>query len=125
MVVLDRIHISGYEFEFGIEVSLATVVVDGHPSPQVSFVFELVQGDRVVCLPAEPGCSVSHFTFGFSLFVTPYFPVECGSGKQAIGQGRKLDGGYSVVHVDAGISFQNVAGAITEEHPLDLLDFLA
>lgn len=83
---MNSVDISGDEFEFGIDILLTTVIVNGDPSTNISFGFLLIESEGIIGFPPEPSRSIGYFTVGVNSIFAEHLPVESGYCKESIGE---------------------------------------
>jgi hypothetical protein len=104
----DHIDISSDQFQFGIDVFLATVVINSNPTSNISFGFVAVKGYRVIRFPRKSCCSIGNFAVDFSWIFTENLPIQSGNRKKSIRKRRELNGINVIEDINSIFSLDDV-----------------
>jgi len=114
-VILDGINISCYQFELCIDILFATIVVNCHPSSNISSSFLFIQDKRVISRPSKTSCPISHLARSLLSNFTPDFPVEGRSGEESIRKFCKFYTSYFIKYLNSIFSLNNITRVIAKK----------
>lgn len=113
---LDNIDLPGNQFQLGIDIFLATVVINGHPSSDITLSLIIIQNNRVISSPAETRSPVGNLARRSLRNFAKNFPIQRRNCEKPLRNSRQLNPRNPIQRNNTSISLQHIGSILRQQN---------